>query len=113
MDIFDVILRETPRPNIREIIEKSKGVDFVVMTHDKKEFERLRDVLVDMEYEPSIPLGSLYEMMNSTAKKTNYQCGWRISERKGIAWNPSVEHWKYYYPNILIINQNRESLCFF
>ena len=93
---------------IREIIENNKGIDFVVMTHNKNEFEILRDILIDMEFEPSIPIDSLYEIMNSVAKETNYQCGWRISERKGIAWNHSVKHWKEYYSDILEINQSGE-----
>ena len=33
---------------IREIIENNKGIDFVVMTHNKNEFEILRDILIDM-----------------------------------------------------------------
>lgn len=93
---------------IRKIIENNKGIDFVIMTHNKNEFEILRDILIDMEYEAYIPLDSLYEMMNGVAKETNYCCGWRISERKGIAWNPSIKHWKEYYSDILEINQSGE-----
>ncbi|MDO5786007.1 MAG: hypothetical protein Q4P20_13210, partial [Eubacteriales bacterium] len=65
-------------------------------------------ILIDMGYEPAIPLGSLKEMMNNMAEESHYQCGWRISERMGITWNESVEHWKHYYSDILEINQNGE-----
>lgn len=93
---------------IKNIIEKNKGVEFVVVTHNKEEFETLRDILSEMSFEPSIPLDSLTEMMNSMAEETNYECGWRISESRGITWNESVEHWKHYYADILEINENGE-----
>ena len=93
---------------IRQIIEDNKGVDFVVMTHNSDEFEILRDILVDMKYEAAIPLAPLKEMMDNAAEESNYQCGWRISEGRGVSWNESVEHWKYYYADILEINQDGE-----
>ena len=51
---------------IRQVIEDNKGVDFVVMTHNREEFEILRDILVDMKYEAAIP--HMLERMNHFAK---------------------------------------------
>ena len=93
---------------IRKIIENNKGVEFVVMTHNKEEFETLRNILVELNYEYAIPLAPLYEMMNNIVEDDGYNIGWRISENRGIAYNKSVEHWKQYYSDILEINQNGE-----
>lgn len=93
---------------IKDIIAKNPGISFVVMTKNKEEFETLRDILIELNYEPSIPLDSLENMMNSAAEDTNYNCGWRISEDRGIAWNESLEHWREYYADILAINDNGE-----
>lgn len=91
---------------IRKIIENNKGIDFVVMTHNKEEFEALRDILVEFDYEYAIPLAPLFEMMNNIVEDNGYNIGWRISEGRGIAYNESVEHWKQYYSDILEINQD-------
>lgn len=93
---------------IRKIIENNKGIEFVVMTHNKEEFETLRDILVELDYEYIIPLDTLYTMMNNVVEDDGYNIGWRISESRGIAYNESVEHWKQYYSDILEINQNGE-----
>ena len=93
---------------IKKIIENNKGIEFVVITHNKEEFEVLRDILVELDYEYSIPLAPLFEMMNDIVENDGYNIGWRISESRGIAYNESVEHWKQYYSDILEINQNRE-----
>ena len=93
---------------IRNIIEDNKGIDFVVMTHNKEEFETLRDILVELDYEYAIPLDTLFNMMNNIVEDDGYNIGWRISESRGIAYNDSVEHWKQYYSDILEINQNGE-----
>ena len=76
------------------------------MTNNKEEFEVLRDILISKNYAPSIPIGTLKEMMDNAAEETDYKCGWRISESRGIAWNESVEHWKDYYSDILMIDEN-------
>ena len=93
---------------IRRIIESNKGIEFVVMTHNKEEFETLRDILVKLDYEYAIPLDTLFNMMNNIVEDDGYNIGWRISESRGIAYNESVEHWKQYYSDILEINQNGE-----
>lgn len=93
---------------IRNIINKNKGIDFVIITKNKNEYEVLRDILIDMNYEAAIPIASLKEMMDECAEETNYYCGWRISKRMGVTWNPSIEHWKKHYSDILEINANGE-----
>ena len=93
---------------IKSIIENNKGIEFVVITHNKEEFETLRDILVELDYEYAIPLAPLYEMMNNIVEDDGYNIGWRISESRGIAYNESIEHWKQYYSDILEINRNGE-----
>lgn len=93
---------------IRKIIENNKGIDFVVMTHNEEEFETLRDILIELDYEYAVPLDTLFNMMNSIVEDNGYDIGWRISESRGVAYNESVEHWKQYYSDILEINQNGE-----
>lgn len=91
---------------VKKIIENNKGIEFVVMTHNKEEYETLRDILVSMGFGYAILLDSLEKMMNDFAEDYNYCGGWRISESRGIAFNNSVDHWKRYYSDILEINEN-------
>ena len=93
---------------IKDIIKKNPGVDFVVVTHNEREHNILRDILAELEYEASIPVAPVNEFMDSVASDEGYNNCWRISESKGVAWNPSILHWKQYYSDILEINSNGE-----
>ena len=76
---------------LNETIEVDK---YVIMTHTKEDFEILRDILIELDYSPAIPLDTLETMMNNFVTNNGYECSWRISKRMGIAWNnQSIDWW--------------------
>lgn len=97
---------------IKDMLKKNKDFKCVVVTHNKEEFETLRDILIEMNFEHSIPLDTLENMMNSRAEEDGYECCWRISDYMGVCWdeyndlNKSIEYWKQYTSDILAINSD-------
>ena len=97
---------------IKDILKKNKNFKCVVITHNKEEFETLRDILIEMKFEHSIPLDTLENMMNSRTEEDGYKCCWRISDYMGVCWdeykvlNESIEYWKQYTSDILKINSD-------
>lgn len=86
----------------KNIIEKNKGVDFVVHVKTKEELDELITALEDLEFEYTVPfLGSLREMADNFVADDGYDGCWRISEAKGIAYNPSIEHWRFFTSDIV------------
>ena len=86
-------------------LNDSVGVDkYVIMTHIKEDFEILRDILVELNYHPAIPLDTLENMMNSFVTDNGYDCAWRISRRMGIAWNNQCINWWKVHGQLDIIN---------
>lgn len=81
---------------LKSLIELNTDIDkYVIMSHTKEDFEILRNILVDLDYYPSIPLDTLENMMNNFVADNGYDCAWRISKRMGIAWNnQSIEWWR-------------------
>ena len=64
---------------IKDIINKNKNFKFVIITHNKEEYEALKEVLVELGYQHSIPLNELSVMMDERVKEEGYDCCWRIS----------------------------------
>lgn len=91
----------------KNLIEKNKDIDFVIHIQTKEELDELIEILDELGYEYAIPLGSLREMADQFVTYDGYDGCWRVSESKGIAYNPSVEHWKFFTNDIVEI-QNGE-----
>jgi hypothetical protein len=95
---------------IKDIIKKNKDFKCVVVTHNKEEFETLRDILVELNFEHSIPFDTLENMMNVRVEEDGYNCCWRISDYMGVCWdeytdlNESIKYWSQYTSDILEIN---------
>ena len=94
---------------IRDIIRKNKNFKCVVITHSKEQFETLRDILIEENFQHCIPLDTLANMMNRRVHDIGYECCWRISDYMGVCWdersnlNDAIEYWKQYTSNILEI----------
>lgn len=95
--------------NLRRIIELNPDAAFVVMTHNKAEYEEFRDIVLDEgfdfviiteEYENS------REAMDSIAEECDYVGGWRVSRSRGIAFNESQKHWEEWYKDILEVRED-------
>lgn len=87
---------------LKEFIECNLDKEYVIFIHTKDHFEVLRDILVTLEFYPTIQLDSLENMMNTYVDDNNYECGLRISKRRGIAWNhESIEWWIQKYFDII------------
>ena len=97
---------------IKNMLKKNKDFKCVVVTHNKEEFETLRDILIEMNFEHSIPLDTLENMMNNRVKEDGYECCWRISDYMGVCWDgnttlkDSIEYWEQYTSDILEIDSN-------
>lgn len=88
--------------------ERNIGLDFIVHIQNKNELEDLIEVLTKLEFEIQLSLKeqTLREWMEEVAKEENYDTCFRIRNReddKCVAHNPSVEHWRIFYNDILEI----------
>lgn len=94
--------------------ERNVGLDFIVHIQNKNELEDLIEVLTKLEFEIQLSLKeqTLREWMEELAEEENYDTCFRIRNRaddRCIAYNPSVEHWRMFYNDILeISNGNLE-----
>lgn len=91
---------------IKDIILKNKGIEFVVVVKNEKEHIALRDVLSELNFMPSIVDVPIHEFMDSIAFAEGFANCWRVSETRGVAWNPSILHWRQYYSDIIGINED-------
>lgn len=85
----------------KEIILKNPGVDFVVHITSKAQLDELVAVLEELEFEYTVPLGTISEMAESFAAEDGYDGCWRVSRERGVAYNPSVEHWRHFTNDIV------------
>ena len=95
--------------NLKRIIERNPGVEFVVMTHNKEEYIAFRDIVIGEGFEYAIILDEdtcSKDVMDSLAEDCDYCGGWRVSESRGIAFNESLEHWKEYNYDILEVRED-------
>lgn len=92
---------------IQKVIENNKDKAFVVHVKNKEEHDILISLLEKMNYECTIPLKSLREMANELASINGYDGCWRISKEKGIAYHPSIEHWRLYTNDIIEIKNGK------
>lgn len=90
--------------NLKRIIERNPGAEFVVMTYNREEYIAFRNIVIDEGFECSVipdEYACSRDAMDSLASGHNYCGGWRVSESRGIAFNPSLEHWQEYNYDIL------------
>lgn len=73
---------------IKDIIKKNEGLNFIVHVQNQQELVDYKD---------------LRDYMMSCGEEWQYDVCFRISECKGIAYNPSVEHFRRWYNDILEI----------
>ena len=93
--------------NLRSIIENNPDAEFVVITHNKEEYQSFRDIVLNMLFDFVIKIcEDNKEAMDNIAKDYNYVGGWRVSKDRGIAFNESIEHWKEYYDDILEVRED-------
>lgn len=99
--------------NLKRIIERNPGAEFVVMTHNKEEYIAFRNIVINEGFEYSIipdEYACSSDVMDSLAEDYDYCGGWRVSESRGIAFNESLEHWKEYGYDILTAREDGK-LC--
>lgn len=82
-------------------MEKNEGAEFVIHTQSKAELDELVWALEELGYEYAIPIGTIREMADSFAAEDGFDGCWRISRERGVAYNPSVEHWRFFTNDIV------------
>lgn len=87
--------------SFRELMEKNEGAEFVIHTRSRAELEELVAALEELGYEYAVPLGSIREMADSFAAEYGFDGCWRVSRERGVAYNPSVEHWRLFTNDIV------------
>lgn len=92
--------------DFKELITKNPGVEFVVHTTNKQQLDGLVAALEDLGFEYAVPLGTICEMAKQFALEDGYDGCWRISRERGVAYNPSVEHWKLFTNDIVEIRND-------
>lgn len=90
----------------KELITKNPGVEFVVHTTSKQQLDELVAALEEFGFEYAVPLGTIREMAENFAREDGYDGCWRVSRERGVAYNPSVEHWKFFTNDIVEIRNN-------
>lgn len=95
---------------VKSIFEKNTNFKCVIVTHNKEEFETLRDILGELRYSHSIIPDSLPILMDSRVKETNsYEHCWRVSDYMGVCWSADenleeeLAHWKRFCSDIIEI----------
>lgn len=92
--------------DFKELITKNSGLEFVVHTKNKQQLDELVAALEELDFEYAVPLGTIREMAEQFALEDGYDGCWRISRERGVAYNPSVEHWKLFTNDIVEIRNN-------
>lgn len=87
--------------DIRELIQKNPSLDFVFHVRNKRELDLLVDALEELGFEYAIPLGTIREMAEEFSRTDGYDGCWRVSRERGVAYNGSVEHWKFFTADIV------------
>ena len=96
---------------MKSILQKNEKFKVVIVTHTKKEYEILRDILTELRFTHSILPDPLENLMNAHVKEIGYRCCWRISDYMGVCWNDiknldrSINYWKQYCSDIIEINK--------
>lgn len=85
----------------KRIIVKNPDVDFVVHITNKQQLDELVAALEELGFEYAVPLGTIREMAESFAAEDGYDGCWRVSRGRGVAYNPSVEHWRLFTNDIV------------
>lgn len=67
--------------------------DKVIHCKTREEHEALVKIMMEQGYSYAIPFGELDDMMEGFLEEDGEDGCWRICETRGIAYNPSVEHW--------------------
>ena len=90
--------------DIKALIEKNEGKEFVFHTRTEEELDALVDALEELDFEFSLPfLGTIREMAAQFSEEDGFDGCWRISRERGVAYNDSVEHWRMYTNDIVEI----------
>lgn len=89
--------------DFKELINKNPDVEFVVHTKNEQQLDELVDTLEELGFEYAVPLGTIGEMAESFAREDGYDGCWRISRERGVTYNSSVEHWKFFTNDIVEI----------
>lgn len=98
---------------IKDIINKNKNFKFVVITHNKEEYEELKSVLVELGYNHAIPLEELASMMDARVLEDGFDCCWRISDYMGVCWSEysdlqeDIKYWKTITNDILELKNGK------
>lgn len=87
--------------DIRELIQKNPSLDFVFHVRNKQELDHLVDALEELGFEYAIPLGTIREMAEEFSRTDGFDGCWRVSRERGVAYNESVEHWKFFTADIV------------
>lgn len=85
----------------KEIIFKNPDVDFVVHITSKQQLDELVAVLEELGFKYAVPLGTIAEMAEGFAAEDGYDGCRRVSRERGVAYNPSVEHWRHFTNDIV------------
>ena len=86
----------------KELIEKNPGVEFVIHTQNEAELREMVDTLEELGFEYALPfLGSIRELAEQFSEEDGVDGCWRISRDRGVAYNASVEHWRFYIKDIV------------
>lgn len=91
----------------KELISKNPDVEFVVHTTNKQQLDKLVAALEELGFEYSVPLGTIGEMAESFAHEDGYDGCWRVSRERGVAYNPSIEHWKLFTNDIVEVRNDK------
>lgn len=97
--------------DIKDLISRNEGVDFVFHVRSEQELNVLVDALEELDFEFAIPfLGTVREMAAQFSAEYGFDGCWRVSRERGVAYNPSVEHWRLFCGDI--VEFGSEGICF-
>lgn len=85
-------------------MEKNPDIEFVIHVQNEEEHEELLNALEELGYDLAFRFDET-DTIRSMAEKwlgwDGVDACWRISRERGVAYNPSVEHWRLFTSDIV------------
>lgn len=91
----------------KKLINNNEGLEFVVHIQNKEELDELVTALEELDFEYAIPLGTISEIAEEFVQEDGYDGCWRVSRDRGVAYNPSIEHWKLFTNDIVEVRDGK------
>ncbi len=94
-------------PDYKSLIQNNSDKEFVIHVKTEEEMYALASVLDELGYTYAVPEGRISDIARDFAIDYGFDGCWRVSRSRGVAYNPSVEHWRFFTSDIIETRNGR------